>query len=157
VLAAIFLAASLLFSAVPQAAQAQEPAPPAEQAYLIPIPLPDLRTADLPARLERAQVASLTEGLLAKEARKILDELRRLKDRGIVSKYEVLPDQPVIRVTLAQENAAEVARALPEGAIALIEESEGLPACISTAVEHFPDVVLAASRQKDWRESEELA
>lgn len=151
-LVVIFLAVSMLISTGAQTAQAQEPALPAEQTYLIPIPLPDLGKVDLPARLDRDQADSVTEGLLAKEAGRILDELRLLKERGLVSDYEIMPDAPVVRVTMTQDRVPEVARALPEGASALVEESEGLPACVSSAVDHLPDMVMAASRTQNQRD-----
>lgn len=156
-LAVVFLAASMLITTGGQAAVAQEPSQVAEQAYLLPIPLPDLMTADLPDRLDRDMVDSVTKGLLAKEADRILEELRLLKDRGLVNDYEIMPDAPVVRVMLAQENAPEVAQSLPGEAILLVEEAGGVPACISNGAEVQPELVLAASRAQNRHDRAALA
>lgn len=152
IMIAVLLATSMLISFGPRAAQAQEPIQSSDSPYLIPIPLPDLHAVDLPAGLERDQAGQVTEQLLAKEAIKLLDELRALKDRGLVSRFEVLPDSPAIRVMMARENAPEVLQNLPGETNLLAEEAAGVPACIMSGAERLPEIVLAASRAQDRRD-----
>ncbi len=106
----LFMAVAVLISASPQTAQAQETTPIANNTYIIPVPLPKLDEIDLSAaRIDLDQsdpewVNRLTAGLLVKEAKTILETLRRLQDSGVIEHYEVLTDTTAIRVTLAEEN-----------------------------------------------------
>jgi len=151
-LAVALLTASLLLSSGPRAAQAQEAAPLADQAYLIPIQPPELGTQDLPAHMGRAEAQRAADRLLARQTGTVLDAVRNLAERGLVGDYELLPEAPVVRVTLAAENAAEVLQGLP-GNAALVEESQALPACLAGAAERLPGAVLAAGLAQDWRDA----
>lgn len=146
----LFMATVLAFSTNPQVARAQESEPTENKTYLIPIPLPNLHDAELPASIDQDQADKVAKDLMAREVDKILDELRKLKSRGVVEDYTVLSDSPALRVTLAEKDVTQLQQVLPASAQVITDSGE-TPACVSGGVEHLPEMVLAAARMQDQR------
>lgn len=146
----LFMAIALALSANPQVARAQESEPTENKTYLIPIPLPNLHDAKLPANIDQDQADKVAKDLLAREVDKILDELRKLKSRGVVEDYTVLNDSPAVRVTLAEKELTQLQQVLPASTQVITNSGEA-PACVSSGVEHLPEMVLAAARMQDQR------
>jgi hypothetical protein len=145
-----FLLGSLLAPASrPAIAQSAQPpqttANGGDAPYLLLLPMPNIRQADLPGHLSPSQAKSFAEDLFIRQAQPLLGELSRLASSGLVSDVTLDPAEHAISLQINDQAALKQVQALA-GSATLLPRSEVNRSCASKAAQALSQEVFALSR-----------
>jgi hypothetical protein len=115
--------------------------------YLIPIPLPQAETLNVPSDLTPERVAEYARGLAYQQARPILAELEQLRTQGRIVHFEVQPDLFAVVVEVASQADVSAALAHLPAANLIFSANKEMPGCISGAAQALKDQVAGLSQK----------
>jgi len=118
--------------------------------YLLSLSMPDLRGMELPSMQSRAEAERYASSLLENQAVPLLNELRELKERGLVVDYKLLPEQQAVLVQGSNSDSKSQLSLLP--GVEAFFPAKGENTCGMDRFAALQEQVYSISRTQDLRQ-----